>query len=438
MHRKHPWHRLVSLVAAVSMTVSLDVATAQNDPDEVLATSGHTLDFAYADDGTEVAAFVVPGATQDEIVVQSRTTQGGSWTQLHRGKLGLLNRIVDLSVALADDYPTSAGDDKVFIGVHGVWRSGGGDLGFTGLLSGSYRNAWPSAKCAEILPEGGASYARPWPGMKLSCAIVPLIGSRSTDYAVAVAFKFPLFTSDSIQLVYSRDYGQTVQRARIVAGPLGECIDADGRFGWPCVIGDPTNREVVVSFDQEDLGQIVLANADAVAHVDQSARLAINFATPDSNGGREHRGTLGRFDGDINLVCLFGDANSNQAYRITWFYGSTLAGFREVFDFNGISMFQGDRAVTPPDIDIRGSDARIAALCITDTGGKTPGVGVIAWESSRLGEERLRVQVSDGALSFADPTRAKVAIAPRGSPYRAYSYGFCEYGSRAGKVCIDP
>lgn len=438
MHRNRSWLGSWLWLAPLVAAVTMDVAAAQNDPDEVIATSGHTLDFAYSNDGTEVAAFVVPGATQDEIVVQSRTTQGGAWTQLYRGKLGLLNRIVDLSVALADDFASSAGDDMVFIGVHGVWRSGGGDLGFTGLLSGSYRNAWPAATCAEILPEGGASYARPWPGMKLSCAIVPLIGARSTDYAVAVAFKFPLFTSDSIQLVYSRDYGRSVERARIVAGPLGECLDADGRFGWPCVIGDATLREVVVSFDQEDMGQIVLANADAVAHVDGSARLAINWVTPDQNGGREHRGTLGRFDGEINLVCLFGDANSNQGYRMTWFYGSTLAGFREVFDFNGVSMFQGDRAVTPPDIDIRGSDARIAALCITDTGGKTPGVGVIAWESSRLGEERLRMQVSDGALSFADPTRAKVAIAPRGSPYRAYSYGFCAYGSQAGKVCIDP
>src|SRR5688572_6929063 len=430
----------LSTRAACTLLVALiaPVSRAQDDPDLSLATDGRCLEFAYASDGTLVVAWVVPGARRDTLVVQSRTDPTAPWTVLWNDPLaGLLDRIVDLSLALAFDYPNSGADKKLFLGLHATWKSGNTELGFTGLLSGSYTTPWTSPYCAEVMPDGGPSYARPWPDMKVSCAVLPLIGGSVDDYAVGVAFKYPLFSSESIQVALSLDHGGKTELARIVAGPGGEVVDRRGLYGWPSLIGDSVNREVVIAFDDEDSFSIVMGATQVSAFVG-GGPLAWVWESPANNNGREHHGVLGHFDGELNLACLFGEAVRNGAYKMTWFYGSTAAGLNEVFDFNGDRTFRGDLAVTPPDLEIRGSDARIAALCITDSSPQSPGVGIIAWECGRLGDELVRAQVNDGAVSWADPTRAKVAIAPRGASFRAYSYGWTTTGQAAGTVSIDP
>src|SRR5262245_31548900 len=196
-------------ILAGCLALCAQAASAQNDPDIQIEAMGRSLDFAYAGDTTLVAAYVLPGVPQDQIVVQTSPDRGAHWTQVYRGPLGGVQTLVQLSVDVASGFMNA--DHMVFIGVQGIWTTGGKNLGFMGLLSGDYRTTWTRPYCAQILPGTGNQYAPVWPEMRVHCAVIPLVDVNPMDYAVGVAFKYPTTGwgagSHSIQVAYSSDHG---------------------------------------------------------------------------------------------------------------------------------------------------------------------------------------------------------------------------------------
>jgi hypothetical protein len=398
------------------------------------------LDLAYASDTTLVAAYVKTATPQDKIVVVTSPDRGMHWTRVYEGPLGGVQTLVQLSVDVASGFQNA--DHMVFIGVQGIWTTGGKSVGFQGLLSGDYRTTWTRPTCAQILPATGNQYAPVWSEMRVNCAVIPLVDVSPTDYAVGVAFKYPTTGwgagSHSIQVAYSSDHGATVRDSRVIAGPGGEALGDIHDFGHPSLLGDPVNREVVISFHDRTTGVVQIVSALARQHIESQLKPTVAFTTATSR--QAHHPELALFDANINFTCLIGAPDRNSSYELTWFRGGTLTGgWTEIRDpVSGGPLHA--HAITPCDIITRRSDAFMTALCVVDVSQQNPGVGVIAFEGNRRdGSEMVKTQINDQMVSFLDPPTPKVAVAPVGaSPFRAQSYGYGQFGLQNAMVLMDP
>ncbi len=418
-----------SLVLASWMFAALNLSTAslvaQDDIDLSVDRGARALDFDIDDQGTIVLAWAEPKSPYDQIHVLRSDDQGRSWIPLYVGPLGRVEEIRHLSLDLAYGTGNSSIDRKVYIGVNGVWSDRGQPLGFLGMLSGSYLQPWPGPQCVWIEPSWG--HARPWSEMHSSIAVIPLAGG--SDYAVGMAFTFPSLKSgtSTVQVTYSEDYGKSCQYGRIVAGPYGDVISSGSNFGHPSLVGDLNTRETVLVFHDDTDGVVHLVSGRSEDHIQRWKSLKATFQT--SPSVRTHHPEVAVYRGEINFTALRGQPDRYGAYSLTWYNGITAGSFTELPALHG-------RAQTSADIEIRGNDAFITAVCVTDPVLPNPGIGVLFFQAHVRGFEVTTTQINDHPL--VRPATPRMAITPRGANAIPAESQLYRTSSPTGDIWIDP
>ncbi|MEQ8767996.1 MAG: hypothetical protein RL885_29100 [Planctomycetota bacterium] len=390
------------LLPFLALVLLAALGTAQNDPDLQAARMAKAMDFAIDDQGAIVMGWAEPASPYDIMHVQRSDDQGRSWVDLYVGPLGRVDEIVHVSLDLAYGTGDPAIDNKVYLGINGIWTDRGQPIGFLGLLSGSYLAPWSQPQCEWIQPAWGQ--LPPWIGMMSSVAVIPRNGG--SDYAVGMAYTFPDKATGTVtvQVVYSTDYGASSQGGRMIAGRYGDSITLAHDFGHPSLVGDANNRQVVLTFHDATDGRIHLLSGDIDSHIEDFKPLDATFQT--SSSATYSSPCVAIYRGEINFTALRGTPDRYGARTLTWFNGLTASGFRELLALHG-------QVLTDADILIRGNDAFVTAVCVTDPVLPRPGMGVLFFQAHVQGFEVTTTQVNDQPI--VDPLSPKIAITPRGA-----------------------
>ena len=422
------------LFALVTLLVGGTSAQFIDHTDVPLSTAARMVEIDYADDGNLVVAYVEPDVRQDKICVMTRDPQR-TWSTLYHGVLGNLDHIVHLDMDTAD-FAGTRGEKRVFIGVSASWNGRSSTLSFYGLLSGRYDQPWSGAKCRPVTSPWG-DYTANWGSIRQSVSVIP----QGNDYIVASAITHDYrYWGQTVQMYYSLDHGDSLTDTVMIAGPKGEAIhkEQDGKFGHPSLTFNEAWQTTVIAFHDRSTGQVHIAEADTARHVSGQAGMQIAQSFGSSSRKRHHPHISIHSRGEINMTALMGDPNRWGAYGLTMFHGLTNGMMQELVNRNG-GPYLHDNAVTPAEIQVRRSDAFIAALCVVDPMPNRPGVAVMAWQADRDGFGELQMeQVNDYVVqSGPEASAPRVHRTPGGFTHTAL-VAYAESNARGAQVAFDP
>lgn len=403
----------------------------------------HSLEIARTKHGDLITAFVEAASSGTRLVVMKKDPQG-LWTVLE-DRSYMFDTIEDISLDVADDFPSSAGNDRVYVALH--LRHG--HQHFIGLASGSMHAPWWSRSArfdlafVQYLDEQAGVLLPDGPAGEPDVAVIP--ERRSGDYSVGVAFEWNqrfeepgrkegaepfVYDSDGIYLTFSTDHGRSLGDAlhMVGRGSIGTRGPDDllgDRYVHPSLAADTANDAVLLAFEDLDKRQVRLVfGAEPNTVVTQSSQrnplelvdLAPNTFALDGQWPRVTAST-----GEVHLSYLGLRPSGKGGFSLNWLQGRL---YNVSFLLTSMGLHADCRP--PGDIEAREGRVYLAAACYPDQQSLER---AFAFEIHTGAASSFEAIVDDAM--FLRTTSPRVAVTPASAPHlRVVTTGYLAAGLR--------
>jgi hypothetical protein len=345
------------------------------------------LDLARTTDGSLVAAFVEWTKGSQRLVVM-KEDRSGNWSVLE-DRSYMWSGIADVSLAVADDFPSSPGNERVFVALE-LHNPG---AHYVGLASGSLHHPWKTRAgefelqyVLHLDREARVEVPRGFDPSHPEVEVFPL--PEDDDYAVGIAFeghqRFEepselegaepyVFRSDGIYLAFSLDHGRSVGDALHVVGrnapaPRGPLDFQGDAYFHPDLVADVTNRLLVLAVQDDASGDIFLLNSPvdvaAVTAARHQKRLNLIEIQSGRPGVEGHLPRVGAAEGRVHLTYLHRAPARNSGHAAGW-----LSVHPYVTPALDQQATVHRECASEVDIEVREGTAFLAAACYPDDQG---------------------------------------------------------------------
>ena len=391
------------------------------------------LDLATTADGHLVAAFVEASKGSQRLIVVVEDGQGG-WRVLE-DRSYMFDVVADLSLAVADDFPSSAGDDRVYVALE-LANYG---TRYIGLASGSLHQPWKTRAgdfelqfVLELDRDAGVELPEHFSPSHPEVEVFPRPGKD--DYAVGIAFegyqRFEeppvvegaepfVFHANGIYLAFSLDHGQSIGDALHVLGrnapaPRGPLNLQGDDYFRPDLASDGTNRSLVLSAQDDASGDIYLLNSPvevaAVTSAQQQRRLNLIEIQSGRPGVQGHSPRVAAAQGVVHLTYLEHGQGRSGGHTARW-----LSGYPHLAPFLDQQAALHAECASEVDLEVREGTAFLASACYPDQGMAWPVITAFEIATSNGGVTSLLVD-DERATSVA--RSARVTVTPERSRHR--------------------